>query len=555
MLVFFSMRFAIALLVLTACGSKVAALVVAGDQQQLRVRDRAARPSSPDKPPILIVALDGISRSLLYDMLRGGELPHLEQLVGGDHLAHAYMDDTMLSTLPSTTMPAWVSALTGVGPAEHGVVGNEYFVRETRTLATPAPVSFHSAGPTLEIYTDDYLDKLIDAPTVYERLRSKDPDILIWIAMNHVFRGADSLLLPHRDVMGKALKAFVEVVVEGKGKAARDAYAALDIGAIDSVVEHLASGPTPDLLTLYLYGTDLYAHVASEGPDRARRAYLREVIDPTLGKLVARLRKRQLLDRTWTLVIADHGHTEVTHDGAHALGGDHGPPVQVLQAAGFRVRPFARDVDARDPFDAVLAYGGAMAYVYLADRSQCPGAHERCPWAQPPRYREDVLAAAEAYHQANDGGPMKGMLDMILVREPRPYPEIDRPFEVYLGSGATLPIDDYLRTHPHPTYVAFAERMQELAVGVHGERAGDLLLIAHDGDRDRVTERYYFASQYHSWHGSASRADSEVPLIVANRHHEAARIGAWVRRILADKPRLSKLTDVIIGLREGAPGL
>jgi hypothetical protein len=539
---------------IAACGSKTGKLAAAGDELSLRGSAARARPSSASGPPVMIIAIDGMSRDLLYDMLRDGQLPNLAELLGGDHLAHAHMDTTLLSTLPSTTMPAWVSAMTGVGPADHGVTGNEYFVRETRKLECPAPVSFSEAGPTLEIYTDGYLDKLIDAPTVYERLRAKDRDVLIWIAMNHVFRGADALLLPNRDILGKAMKAFVEVLVGAK-KAPRDAYAALDTGAIDTIVDHLASGPTPDVLTLYLYGTDLYAHVASEGPDRARRAYMKEVIDPALAKVVARMRERRLLERTWTIVIADHGHTEVSHDGEHALGGANGGPPEVLRGAGFRVRPFQRDVDAHDPFSAVLAYGGAMAYVYLADRSQCAGEHDVCAWNLPPRYREDVLPAAEAFWQANERGPkMKGTLDMILVREPRPFAEVDRPFEVYVGDGKSVPIGEYLRAHPHPTYVAFEERMRELSVGLHGERAGDVLLIPHDGDVDRPNERYYFAAQYHSWHGSASRGDSEIPLIVASRRHRAAEIGEWVKKVIDGKPRIERLSDLVIGLREGQLG-
>jgi hypothetical protein len=415
-------------------------------------------------------------------------------------------------------------------------------------------VSFSSAKQTFEIYTDDYLDKLIDAPTLYDRLRAKDPNILIWIAMNHVFRGGDALLLPNRDVLGKATAAFLEVFVDPQ-KASRDAYAALDKGAIDTVVEHLAAGPTPDVLTLYLYGTDLYAHVAAEGPDKARRAYLKEIIDPALAKVVERLRQRGLYDRMWTVVVADHGHTEVPHDHTHALGGNDGGPPKVLRSAGFRVRPFERDVDAHDPFSAVLAYGGAMAYVYLADRSQCAGEHDVCAWLRPPRYREDVLAAAEAFWEANEHGPvMKGTLDMILVREPREVHDIDLPFQVYVGDGRAVPVEQYLRDHPHPTYVEFPERLRELAVGVHGERAGDLLLISHDGDVSNVGERYYFAAPYHSWHGSPSRGDSEIPLIVANRHHRAADIAPLVKQVLDGKPRLYKLTDLVIALREGALG-
>ena len=70
-------------------------------------------------------------------------------------------------------------------------------------------------------------------------------------------------------------------------------------------------------------------------------------------------------------------------------------------------------------------------------------------------------------------------------------------------------------------------RLDELAVGVHGDRAGDILLLAHDGDRDTPEERYYFAAPFRSWHGSPSKQDSEVPLIVANPHVDAAAIRAW----------------------------
>ena len=33
-----------------------------------------------------------------------------------------------------------------------------------------------------------------------------------------------------------------------------------------------------------------------------------------------------------------------------------------------------------------------MAYVYLADRSQCPLPTDACAWGRPPRYVEDVIA-------------------------------------------------------------------------------------------------------------------------------------------------------------------
>lgn len=544
-----------------ACAPKVAKLVVSGDQRGLRARPEGAPASSPDKPPILHLAFDGVNRDLLYDLLRQGKLPNLATLLGGvrGEFPHAYFDDRMLSTLPSSTMAAWMTTMTGVGPATHGVTGNELFVRETRTFACPAPVSFSSATPTLEIYTDGYLDSLGSSPTVYERMREKDPNVLVWVGMHNVYRGADKLLLAKKTVLASAFEGFVETQVEKhlEDKESRRLYADLDSGAIEIVVEELQKGVLPDVLTLYLSGTDLYAHVADEGPDKARRGYLEQVLDPELAKLVDVLRRRNALAGRWVVVTADHGHTQVVHDDAHALAtkDDEDPPA-VLRRIGFRVRPFERNVDEKDPFSAVLAYGGAMAYVYLADRSGCPGEKDVCDWKNPPRYEEDVLAAAEAFHKNDDDGSivpaMRGALDMILVRRPKPYAQVDAPFEVYVGRGKTMPVDAWLKEHPHPTYVSVDARLRDLAVGVHGERAGDVLLLAHNGDRDKPEERYYFASPYRSWHGSPSRQDSEIPFIVANDTQAGAAIGAYVKGVLGDRPFQQKVTDVLLGLRSGA---
>jgi hypothetical protein len=75
------------------------------------------------------------------------------------------------------------------------------------------------------------------------------------------------------------------------------------------------------------------------------------------------------------------------------------------------------------------------------------------------------------------------------------------------------------------------------------------MLLAHDGDRARTEDRFYFASLYHSWHGSPSRADSEIPLIVASRGHDRRRIAGWVRHVLGDRPYLQRLTDLLLDLR------
>ena len=269
-------------------GTQVATLVIDGDTITMRDRAAGAAQSSPASTQVMIVALDGVSRDLLYDLLRGGKLPHLAELIGGADLAHADLDDRLLSNLPSTTIPAWSAVFTGTPAGVNGVPNNEFFIRETKTFAAPAPVTFVDSGATMEVYTKGAVNKLVDAPSVYERIHTADPDALIWVALSHFFRGADKMFVAERTAFVKMFAAFVEdgLPREERKVTSRKPYEALDHGAIDAVVSHLASGPVPDVLTLYLSGTDLYAHVAKEGPDEARRAYLTEVVDPALAKLV-----------------------------------------------------------------------------------------------------------------------------------------------------------------------------------------------------------------------------------------------------------------------------
>jgi hypothetical protein len=106
------------------------------------------------------------------------------------------------------------------------------------------------------------------------------------------------------------------------------------------------------------------------------------------------------------------------------------------------------------------------------------------------------------------------------------------PFEVYVGQGKLEPLSSYLTKHPHPSYIAFEARLNDLAVGRYGERAGDILLLAHSGDVERAEDRFYFASLYHSWHGSPSRRDSELPFIVAHPSRTSSDLAVQTRRML-----------------------
>jgi len=541
---------------LLACGaaSQLVKVVEEGESRTLRKHEPGTPASDPALPKLLIVALDGIDRDLLYSMLNDGELPELAALLGQDAsgFPHAYFAPDVLTTVPSTTGVAWASIFTGVPPAQHGFAGNEFFVREANQFAAPIPVSVDATKQALSVFTEGYANRFLCAPTIYETMRATDPNVNMWVSMSQFYIGADQLLMTRRGVIVAALTAFL--AGHSEKNLPRSVWKDLDEENVEVVIEHLKKGRVPDVLTVYFAGLDNWAHISADGPDVARRSYMREVIGPTLGKLHRRLIERGATAGRYVVVVSDHGHTQVLKDEAHALSTDKtDDPPAVLRNAGYRVRPFDADVKASDAFQSVLAYQGAIAYVYLADRSVCADESKPCYWTAPPRYAEDVLPAADAFYRNNRDGSlapgMKGTLDMVLTREPEPVAEDDRPFEVYVGEGKTQPLDAYLEAHPHPTYVAFASRLRELAVGPHGERAGDVLLVAHNGDRDRPEERFYFATPYHSWHGSPSQQDSRIPLIVAHPDKSRAELEALVRPYLGANPRAHDIGKLLVGLR------
>jgi hypothetical protein len=543
-------------------GTAGARFAVGGQTIELRERDDAIAPLP--RPKLLLLAIDGVDRDLLYGLLRDGSMPRLAGLLGmsADGPRRVHFDETITATLPSDTAVAWATIATGAPPAVHGVVGNEMFLRGERRFVAPVPASTDDPSDMLATYTGGLVNDLLLAPTIYERMRALDPGVRIWVAMHQVYRGADVLLLPDRAAMLDAMRVIVQEKVRSQisDEDASAVYEELDGDVAESVEDELDDDP-PDVLTVYLPGTDLYAHTAEPGPDAARRDYLPRVVDPLLGELADALREHGALDDRWIVVTSDHGHTQVVHDDAASLGVDaDGEPEQVLERAGFRVRPFGVGVETTRPdFDAVLAYQGGFAYVYLADRATCPEPGRECDWTKPPRLRDDVLAAAEAFHRANRAGePMpelKDALEMILVRDPAKTCANGSCFRVYAGGGKTFPLRAHLRAHPHPNWPRFEARLGEMASGPAADRVGDLVLVARAGDEVPLAQRRYFAPPYRSYHGSPARKDSEVPLIVAYPAHDAAFVDAAVARGLRGSHAQAAIGKLLIELRYGAPSV
>jgi hypothetical protein len=527
--------------------AKMVGLVASGGEQQLREPMRPARGGTR----VLVFALDGVGDDELLAAVRSGRAPAIGGLLGADQgaglFARGYAVPGALSILPSTTVAAWAAVFTGAGAAHNGVPGNEWFVREERRFYAPAPVSVAGHDHALATYTEGLVGSALRVPTLYERAGVRS-----YVSLSQVHRGADLLITPSADALGDLVAAAVAGLSDDDESVRQEAFSELDRAGVDNLADAISRHGVADLQVIYFPGVDLYTHVA-EHPLDMQRAYVTEVIDPAVARVIDLYRRAGAFDDTYVLFIADHGHTPVLNDDRHALGGegDDGPAA-VLEQAGFRVRPLQLELDAdEEDFQAAFAFQGAFAYVYLADRSTCPAAGTICDWARPPRFEEDVLPVVRAFEAANRGGGggagMTGALDLILARQPVPHTQDAVPFQVWDGA-ALVDIADYLARVPRPDLLDFERRMHGLAAGPYGHRAGDVLLFAKSGAARPLAERFYFSARYRSWHGSPDAQDSRIPLIVAHSRLDGAALRARIVAAVGERPNQEDVAVLILAL-------
>jgi hypothetical protein len=545
---------AIVVLVALAAGTTLVVWSTAREAVRLSVEGGVVQLRDPLRPirgttRVLIVALDGVGEGDFRTGLREGRLPHVSTLLGAEGedgvFERAYAVPDVLSILPSSTMGAWATVFTGEPPGVTGVPGNEWYAREQRRFFAPGPVSVEDHRHVIEMYTEGLLGQRLRVPTLFERL-----DLRAHVGLMPIARGADLLTAPSPEDVARLFGGLARGL--GEEPLERAPYVALDEGAVDQVLGLLDEHGLPDVQVVYFAGVDLYTHSA-EPPLHEMQRYLEDVVDPAVGRVLDAYAARGALHDTYVVFVADHGHTPVMKDERHALATDEDtdPPALVTRA-GYRLRPFVLDVEqGDDDYQVVLAYHGAFASVYVADRSTCPTAGTRCDWTAPPRFAEDVLPLAQAFDRASREGALvpelRGTLDLIFVREPRPVGEAPVPFEILDGDRA-VPIAEYLRRHPRPDLLRLEERLRDLATGPHGHRAGDLLLLARSGMNRPVEDRFYFSSVNHSWHGSPEAQDSRIPFVIAHPAQSGEAIRRRVGPLVGDAPSQKDVVPVLEAL-------
>ena len=108
---------------------------------------RSAEPG--DNHCVILVSVDGLAGFYLDDPK--AHMPTLRKLA-----AEGARADGLVCSFPTVTWPNHTTLVTGVTPAKHGVIGNNYLDRET--------------GKTVPLIPDPLLDKdeVVKSPTIYD---------------------------------------------------------------------------------------------------------------------------------------------------------------------------------------------------------------------------------------------------------------------------------------------------------------------------------------------------------------------------------------------------
>jgi hypothetical protein len=482
--------------------------------------------------------MDGAGYEQFMKAASSGKAKNITALMGARNNAeiyeHAYSISNAMSVL-LTTMPAWVNVFTGQPPAYTGVTGDEFFIREQNRFYAPVPVSINTREDTYRLLSNDLLGKLIDTPTLFEMLKVRS-----YVSLNGVYRGAD--VFTDLDRATYASIASDTLISEVHGTESSDKVVArIDEDAAAAVIKNLEQHGLPDLQVVYFPGIDLFTHHTPD-PLRSQELYLETVTDYSVGRIADYYRKAGALDRTYVLFIADHGHTPTLPDDDHALGSEEGADLlpQLLREQGFRPRPFALNpAPGQQDYQAVVAYQGVVAYIYLADRSLCREKGKQCVWGRPARFKEDEMPVVRAlYRSGQFGDPiprLKGKLDIIFAREPAVPGQNEPPFDIFDGKNL-LPISTYLANHPRPDLIQLDRRMKWLGAGPHGDRAGDIVVLPHFSIKDPIEQRYYFGPKYYSEHGSPSLQDGHIPFVLARTSFSGNRLRALTKPTIDAEP-------------------
>jgi arylsulfatase A-like enzyme len=342
------------------------------------------------QPKLIIIIMDALKRNTLMETI--DVLPNLKAIVKGDSGNYPYVYfRNVLGAIPSSSKPSNTTLLTGVYPYRHGVPSTVWFDREAEKVVT---LNSLSQRRTINILEKTRTDTIFD----YGR-RSEKTMLAVG---TQVAKGIDSKDWIKQSVhlWGQAfcINLFLNFNPIPDGvHLDRGTTKGLFKGYWYSLTDGLegklkTEGNIPDLVVVHYVGMDIFTHYPRRfmvkenwSVAKIQQWYLKEVLDPEIGKVSDLLKKNGIFENTVFFFVTDHGQTRVVR---HIVEQD----MTKRLAASFKI--MGRRYPAKEA-DVVIMPGAGTKAIYVKNGINAD-------WMTPPRLIEDVKPMVDALMMGED---------------------------------------------------------------------------------------------------------------------------------------------------------
>ncbi len=362
---------------------------------------------------VVVISLDGFPAYELRNPVL--PLPVLRKLMREGAAAEA-MDPVN----PTVTWPNHTTLVTGVTPAEHGVIYNGLPVRG-------------GEGQPLRVDPNAPKALLVEAPTVYDAahaagLTTAEVD---WVAI-HEASAIDWSFPEQAKPDGKLEREMVAGGAITEAEMRSFSHAPIDFrdDLWTRAAVHIIERHKPNLLLLHLLTTDTVQHQYGAKSLAAETALV--LADRQIQRVLDALDRAGIRDRTTVLVVSDHGFESYRH--------------WIRPNALLRQKGLLRDHDC----DAWAMAEGGTAMVYFT-RKPIPGLQEE--FAKLPGIAKVIRPEEYPRYGYPRVEPLGRMADMVLAAAPgyafdpatTGEPEADIPAGAHLGTHGYLAEDPEMK--------------------------------------------------------------------------------------------------------------